>query len=95
MPNILQKLIACVLIIIFSPIFVIVSFIILFSDGFPIIFKQERIGLNGKKFKCFKFRTMRKNAEEILYLPDVNGGLIGGASLNAAKFAMIANICNK
>ena len=36
-----------------------------------------------------------ENAEEIINLPDVNGGLIGGASLNAAKFAMIANLCNK
>lgn len=66
MPNILQRLIACVLIIIFSPILVMISFIILFSDGFPILFKQERIGLNGKKFKCYKFRSMKKNAEEIL-----------------------------
>tara|TARA_Y100001935_G_C17293296_1_gene504689 strand:+ start:1303 stop:1824 length:522 start_codon:yes stop_codon:yes gene_type:complete len=39
---------------------------IIFKDGFPVLFKQDRVGKNGKIFKIYKFRTMIKNAEELL-----------------------------
>ena len=41
------------------PLILIISFLIYFDDGRPIIFKQLRIGFMGKKFKIFKFRTMK------------------------------------
>lgn len=41
------------------PLLLIISFLIYFDDGRPIIFKQLRIGFMGKKFKIFKFRTMK------------------------------------
>ncbi len=53
-------------IIIASPILLIVSGMIIFKDGFPVLFKQDRVGKNGKIFKIYKFRTMIKNAEELL-----------------------------
>lgn len=37
---------------------------IVLTDGFPIFYRQERVGLNQKTFEVIKFRTMRKNAEE-------------------------------
>lgn len=43
----------------------IVTLIILFTDGLPVLFKQERIGQYGKRFYIYKFRTMVKNAELI------------------------------
>jgi exopolysaccharide production protein ExoY len=48
------------------PIFMFISLIIIFQDGFPIFFKQNRVGKKGVLFKIFKFRSMKKNAEEIL-----------------------------
>jgi len=66
MPSLLQRFIALILIIVFSPIFLLLCTIILFDDGFPFIFHQKRIGKNGDKFSCFKFRTMLKNSEKIL-----------------------------
>ena len=53
-------------IIIVSPILLIISGMIIFKDGFPVLFKQDRVGKNGKIFKIYKFRTMIKNAEELL-----------------------------
>jgi Undecaprenyl-phosphate galactose phosphotransferase WbaP len=44
---------------------VIAIFVKLDSPG-PIIFEQERIGKGGRKFRCFKFRTMYADAEERL-----------------------------
>lgn len=51
--------------IIISPILIIISLVIKITSKGPVLFKQERIGINGKTFKIFKFRTMIVNAENI------------------------------
>ena len=51
-------------IIIFSPIFIICALLVKLSSPGPIFFKQERMGLDGKKFYCIKYRGMYVNAEE-------------------------------
>jgi lipopolysaccharide/colanic/teichoic acid biosynthesis glycosyltransferase len=45
-------------IILFSPIFLITTLIIFFETGRPIIYKNERVGQEGKKFFTLKFRSM-------------------------------------
>ena len=50
--------------VLFSPLFVIISFAIKWEDGLPIIYKQERIGLHGKPFNIYKFRSMKADAEK-------------------------------
>ena len=47
-----------------SPLFVIISLAIKWEDGLPIIYKQERIGLHGKPFNIYKFRSMKADAEK-------------------------------
>jgi len=47
-----------IFLIIFSPIYLIVSLIILFETGQPIIYHNERVGQRGKKFMAYKFRSM-------------------------------------
>ena len=51
--------------IILSPILIIVGILIKLESKGPIIFAQKRVGLNGKEFKMYKFRSMVANAEEI------------------------------
>ncbi|MGG5460737.1 sugar transferase [Clostridium sp. B9] len=51
--------------IILSPIFLIVSIAIKMDSKGPIFFAQKRIGLRGKPFYMYKFRSMVVNAEEI------------------------------
>lgn len=53
-------LIALLLLIITSPITIASSFIILIESGFPILFRNERVGEKGKKFDVLKFRSMKK-----------------------------------
>ena len=48
------------------PVVFMLSIILFFLNGTPIIFEQKRLGKNGKKFKIFKFRTMRSDATDIL-----------------------------
>lgn len=60
----LDFLIACVCIIVFAPLFVVCFIAILLEDGQPAIYSQERIGLHGKPFNIYKFRSMRRDAEQ-------------------------------
>lgn len=48
-----------------SPLFLIVGILIKIESKGPVIFSQNRVGLNGKEFKMYKFRSMVVNAEEL------------------------------
>lgn len=50
----------------FSPLMLLVAFIIKISSPGKVFFSHERIGRGGKKFRCYKFRTMYPDAEERL-----------------------------
>lgn len=52
-------------IIILSPIFILIALLIKISSCGSILFKQQRVGLHGKMFFIYKFRTMVTNAENI------------------------------
>lgn len=75
--SIFDKTLALFLIILFSPIYIIVSLLIFFKMGSPILFRQQRPGYKEKIFGIYKFRTMtnEKDANGNL-LPD-NKRLIG------------------
>ncbi|EGW37809.1 sugar transferase [Desulfosporosinus sp. OT] len=51
--------------IIISPILLAIAIAIKISSDGPIFFGQERVGLNGRTFKMYKFRSMVVNAEEL------------------------------
>ena len=69
--SLLDKFLALILIILFAPIMIIVAILIYLWDGRPVIFTQERPGLNEKIFKIYKFRTMTNEKDEFgNLLPD-------------------------
>jgi len=61
----LSKLFSLILLICLSPVFALVALAIIINDGFPIFFKQKRVGLNNVHFWIYKFRTMKKNTPDI------------------------------
>jgi len=61
----LSRFFAFILLILFSPIFLIVSFAIIIEDASPILFKQKRVGVNYTFFYIYKFRSMKKNTPNV------------------------------
>jgi len=56
---------ALIAIIVLSPVYVTVALLVSFSSNGPVFFKQIRVGLRGRQFWLYKFRTMVTNAEEL------------------------------
>lgn len=54
-------LVSFIMILALSPIILILSVLIIVDSGFPVFFRQERMGKDGKIFRIFKFRTMKNN----------------------------------
>jgi len=53
-------------IILLSPLFFVITILIKLTSAGPILYKQQRLGLNGRKFELYKFRTMYQGAQEKL-----------------------------
>ena len=60
--SIIDRLVALFLIIFLSPLFISLGIIVAINLGFPILFVQERPGLNNKLFKIIKFRSMKNSS---------------------------------
>ena len=61
----LNRLLALIVLIILSPIFIAVALAIFIEDGFPVFFKQKRVGINYTFFNIYKFRSMKKNTPNV------------------------------
>jgi len=61
----INRVAAFLLVIILSPIFLLVGLLIFVQDGFPVFFKQKRVGINYSFFYIYKFRTMKKDTPNV------------------------------
>lgn len=61
----LNRLLALIVLVILSPVFLVVALAILFEDGFPVFFTQKRVGINYSYFNIYKFRSMKKNTPNV------------------------------
>ena len=48
-----------------SPLLVVLAFAVLLDSGRPVLFRQTRVGMNGRTFRLLKFRTMVVDAERL------------------------------
>lgn len=60
---IFDRIAGTILSVITFPLVLFIALVLIFTQGFPIFYVQERVGYKGKIFKMVKFRTMRKNAD--------------------------------
>lgn len=64
--RILDIIFSLIGLIVLSPVFLVVSIWIKLCDNGPVFYVQERVGLNGKRFNIYKFRSMYVNADLLL-----------------------------
>ena len=74
----LDVILAGATLIVLSPLLVVVAAWVGLTDGRPILFRQTRVGLHGRTFTLYKFRTMVPDAEarlaDLRHLNEVQGG---------------------
>lgn len=73
-------LVSFIMTVLFSPLLMIISILILIDSGLPIFFRQERMGKNGATFRILKFRTMKNDTatdDGITMINDVRITIIG------------------
>ena len=61
----LNRLIAILILVLLSPIFILVALAIFIEDGLPVFFKQKRVGISYSLFNIYKFRSMKKNTPNV------------------------------
>ncbi len=62
----LDIVVALCALVLLGPLMLAIAASVLIAGGGPILFVQSRVGRDGKKFRCFKFRTMHNNAAALL-----------------------------
>lgn len=75
--RLIDIVVASIFMVLLAPLLILVAIIIKLDSPGPIIFVQERVGFNKRRFRMFKFRTMRSDAEarmkEIEHLNEKSG----------------------
>lgn len=61
-----NRLTAMLLLMLLGPAMLLVAAWIWRTDGAPVLFGHYRVGRNGKLFRCLKFRTMRRDSQQLL-----------------------------
>lgn len=75
--------IAIVAVVITLPIWLIAAIAIKLDSRGNILFKQQRVGMDGRNFLCYKFRTMYADADEALHREAYQKNIDGGSDANA------------
>lgn len=83
MKRVFDFIISLFALIILSPLFLLISLIILIGDGKPVLFRQKRVGKNNELFTIYKFRTMKRGTE------NVASGKLENANAKITKFGRI------
>lgn len=69
--------VSILVIVLLTPVWLAVSILIKLDSTGAIFFRQERVGMDGRRFLCYKFRTMETDADENIhreaYLKNIEG----------------------
>jgi exopolysaccharide biosynthesis polyprenyl glycosylphosphotransferase len=78
-----DMVISGIALILLAPFWLISSLIIKFDSKGPVLFRQERVGMDGRIFLCYKFRTMRADSDEEIHREAYRKNIEGSELANA------------
>ena len=90
----LSRFIALLALLILSPLFILLIILCMIFQGFPIFFRQERVGKNFNIFKIYKFRTMINNSGNLITEPNDNRVTFLGKFLRKSKLDELPQLLN-
>ncbi len=90
--RILDMIAALVAIVVMSPLFLLVAIAIKRTSPGPVFYKQNRVGLKGRRFQVWKFRTMVANANELQKDLEAQNEVQGGVLFKIKKDPRITKI---
>lgn len=64
--RVIDMAVSVLLLVVLAPVFALIALAVKSSSPGPVLFKQRRVGLNGRLFDLYKFRSMRQGAEAAL-----------------------------
>lgn len=79
--------ISVIAIVLLTPVWLVISILIKLDSRGPVLFRQERVGMDGRIFLCYKFRTMRADADEQLHREAYQKNIGGDLAANAGDDA--------
>ena len=85
---------ASIIFLMIFPVFLVIALLIKLDSPGPIFFKQTRIGLKGRRFKVWKFRTMVINAEKLLKDLESKNEMQGGVMFKMKHDPRVTKIGN-
>lgn len=80
-------LIAAAAFVVLSPVWILIALLIKFDSHGAVLFRQERVGMDGRKFLCYKFRTMKADADEGIHREAYRKNIEGLRDANAGSDA--------
>jgi lipopolysaccharide/colanic/teichoic acid biosynthesis glycosyltransferase len=83
---------AVVGLVVLSPVFVGTMLLIALTDGRPVLFIQERAGLDGRAFRIYKFRTMQRDADAQRNDLRSQNEVVGGAAFKMTNDPRITSL---
>ncbi len=78
-------LMAAAAILTLAPVWILIAFLIKSDSRGAVLFKQERVGMDGRKFLCYKFRTMKTDSDEEIHRAAYRRNIEGSTEANAGS----------
>ncbi len=77
--------IAALVALVTSPVWLAIALLVKLGSRGPVLFRQERVGMDGRIFLCYKFRTMYAGADEKIHREAYEKNIAGGTEANAGS----------
>jgi exopolysaccharide biosynthesis polyprenyl glycosylphosphotransferase len=90
--RILDLLAAAAILLVLSPVLLTIAFLVKQTSSGPIFYRQYRVGLKGRRFQVWKFRTMVENASELQKALEAQNEVKGGVLFKIKEDPRITKI---